>query len=105
MTLRGFDDIKDELTAIELIYIKPYQQRHLSYEQIEELAENSLELTTPTGKGFTVSYKGNTTFTCVPHSSEVQRELPASIEYVKQILRGVKPENIYCESYVIVIIA
>lgn len=34
------DDNKDELTAIELIYSKPYQQRHLSYEQIEELAEN-----------------------------------------------------------------
>ena len=34
------DDNKDELTAIELIYNQPYQQRHLSYEQIEELAEN-----------------------------------------------------------------
>lgn len=34
------DDNKDELTAIELIYSKPYQQRHLSYDQIEELAEN-----------------------------------------------------------------
>ncbi|WP_371194076.1 DEAD/DEAH box helicase family protein [Glaciecola sp. SC05] len=34
------DDNKHELTAIELIYSQPYQQRHLSYEQIEELAEN-----------------------------------------------------------------
>ena len=34
------DDNKAELTAIELIFSKPYQQRHLSYEQIEELAEN-----------------------------------------------------------------
>ncbi|MCD9519223.1 DEAD/DEAH box helicase [Photobacterium phosphoreum] len=34
------NDNKDELTAIELIYSKPYQQRHLSYDQIEELAEN-----------------------------------------------------------------
>ncbi|WP_394230278.1 type I restriction endonuclease subunit R [Shewanella colwelliana] len=34
------DDNKDELTAIELIYSKPYLQRHLSYDQIEELAEN-----------------------------------------------------------------
>jgi type I restriction enzyme R subunit len=33
-------DNKAELTAIELIFSKPYQQRHLSYEQIEELAEN-----------------------------------------------------------------
>lgn len=31
---------KDELTAIELIYRKPYQKRYLSYEQIEELAES-----------------------------------------------------------------
>ena len=33
-------DNKAELSAIELIYSKPYQQRHLSYEQIEALAEN-----------------------------------------------------------------
>ena len=32
-------DNKDELTAIELIFRQPYQQRHLSYEQIEELAD------------------------------------------------------------------
>lgn len=30
---------KDELDAIQLIYAKPYTQRHLSYQQIEELAE------------------------------------------------------------------
>jgi type I restriction enzyme R subunit len=30
---------KDELDAIQLIYTKPYTQRHLSYQQIEELAE------------------------------------------------------------------
>lgn len=33
-------DNKAELSAIELIFSKPYQQRHLSYEQIEALAEN-----------------------------------------------------------------
>lgn len=32
-------DHKDELDAIQLIYSKPYQQRHLSYDQIEELAD------------------------------------------------------------------
>lgn len=31
-------DHQDELDAIQLIYAKPYTQRHLSYEQIEELA-------------------------------------------------------------------
>jgi len=30
---------KDELDSIQLIYAKPYTQRHLSYQQIEELAE------------------------------------------------------------------
>ena len=30
---------KDELDAIQLIYAQPYRQRHLSYQQIEELAE------------------------------------------------------------------
>lgn len=33
------DDHQDELAAIQLIYSKPYKQRHLSYEQIEDLAE------------------------------------------------------------------
>ena len=32
-------DHKDELDAIQLIYQQPYQTRHLSYEQIEKLAE------------------------------------------------------------------
>lgn len=32
-------DHKDELDAIQLIYSKPYNQRHLSYDQIEELAD------------------------------------------------------------------
>ncbi|WP_200821142.1 type I restriction-modification enzyme R subunit C-terminal domain-containing protein [Oceanicoccus sp. KOV_DT_Chl] len=30
---------KDELDAIQLIYAKPYTQRHLSYQQIEDLAD------------------------------------------------------------------
>jgi len=34
------NDNKAELSAIELIYSKPYQQRHLSYELIEELADS-----------------------------------------------------------------
>lgn len=32
-------DHQDELAAIQLIYSKPYKQRHLNYEQIEDLAE------------------------------------------------------------------
>lgn len=33
------EDHQDELDAIQLMYQQPYQQRHLSYEQIEKLAE------------------------------------------------------------------
>jgi type I site-specific restriction endonuclease len=33
------EDHKNELDAIQLIYQQPYQKRHLSYEQIEKLAE------------------------------------------------------------------
>ncbi len=66
----------------------------------EMVSENRLKLTTPRGKAFWVSYKGNTTFTCEPEASEKNIELAASIEYVKQVLRGVRPEKIYCESYV-----
>lgn len=32
-------DNKDELTALQIIYNQPYGQRHLTYEQIRELAE------------------------------------------------------------------
>ena len=33
------EDNKSELTALQLIYSKPYGKRHLTYEQIKELAE------------------------------------------------------------------
>jgi len=33
------EENKDELTALQIIYSKPYGQRHLTYEQIKELAE------------------------------------------------------------------
>ena len=36
---RFIKDHQDELDAIQLIYQQPYQTRHLSYEQIEKLAE------------------------------------------------------------------
>ena len=36
---RFIEENKDELTAIQLIYKKPYGQRHLTYEQIRQLAE------------------------------------------------------------------
>lgn len=68
---------------------------------IEEVAEKPKTLKTPTGKEFSVSYRGdNTTFTCTPHSSEEKRGLPASIEHVRQVALGAKPENVYCKSYV-----
>jgi len=39
-TFRKFiDENKDELTALQLIYSKPYGERHLTYEAIRELAE------------------------------------------------------------------
>ncbi len=36
------EENKDELTALQIIYNKPYGQRHITYEQIKELA-NSIE--------------------------------------------------------------
>jgi type I restriction enzyme R subunit len=40
-TFRRFiEENKDELTAIQLIYKKPYGQRHLTYEQIRQLADS-----------------------------------------------------------------
>lgn len=68
---------------------------------IEEVAEKPKVLKTPTGKEFSVSYRGeNTTFSCIPHSSDEKRGLPASIEHVRQVALGAKPENVYCKSYV-----
>lgn len=37
---RFIEENKDELTAIQLIYKKPYGQRHLTYEEIKQLAES-----------------------------------------------------------------
>lgn len=34
------EDNKDEITALQIIYSKPYGQRHITYEQIKELANN-----------------------------------------------------------------
>jgi len=73
----------------------------LLHQFIEDIAEQPIVLKTPRGKEFTATYKGgNTTITCVPHASEEKRELPASIAHIKQVMRGVRPDNIYCESYV-----
>jgi len=36
---RFIEENKDELTAIQLIYKKPYGRRHLTYEEIKQLAE------------------------------------------------------------------
>jgi type I restriction enzyme R subunit len=33
------DENRDEVTALQIIYSKPYGQRHLTYEQIKQLAE------------------------------------------------------------------
>jgi len=37
---RFIEENKDELTAIQLIYQKPYGHRHLTYEEIKQLAES-----------------------------------------------------------------
>jgi type I restriction enzyme R subunit len=34
------EENKDEITALQIIYNKPYGQRHITYEQIKELADN-----------------------------------------------------------------
>jgi type I restriction enzyme R subunit len=40
-TFRRFiEENRDELTAVQLIYKKPYGQRHLTYEEIRQLAES-----------------------------------------------------------------
>jgi len=68
---------------------------------IEEIAETSITLKTPRGKNFDVTYRGdNTTITCLPHASKEKRELPAIIAHIKQVMCDIRPENIYCESYV-----
>ncbi len=36
---RFIEENKDELTALQIIYSKPYSERHVTYEQIRELAE------------------------------------------------------------------
>ena len=33
------EDNKDELTAIQIIYSKPYGQRHLTYQQVKQIAD------------------------------------------------------------------
>jgi 5-methylcytosine-specific restriction protein B len=68
---------------------------------IEQVAENPLTLETSRGKRFAVSYKyGNATLTCMPEASEAGRELPANISHIRQYIQGIRPGNIYCESYV-----
>jgi type I restriction enzyme R subunit len=43
LTVKSFKDFiehnKDELTALQIIYSRPYGQRHLTYEAIKELAD------------------------------------------------------------------
>ena len=36
---RFIEENRDELTALQIIYSKPYGQRHLTFEQIKQLAE------------------------------------------------------------------
>jgi len=37
---RFIEENKDELTALQIIYSKPYSQRHLTYDEIKQLAES-----------------------------------------------------------------
>ncbi|MDD0981874.1 McrB family protein [Pseudomonas shahriarae] len=68
---------------------------------VERAAEEPLTLETSRGKRFSVEHRyGNTTLSCIPEASLSARELPANIEHVRQLLHGVRPSDIYCESYV-----
>lgn len=68
---------------------------------IEQVAENPVTLETSRGKRFAVSYKyGNSTLTCLPEASGAGRDLPANISHIRQYMQGIRPGNIYCESYV-----
>ncbi|MCK3844800.1 AAA family ATPase [Pseudomonas sp. W15Feb34] len=68
---------------------------------VERAAEEPITLETSRGKRFRVEHRdGNTTLSCFPQASVSASGLPANIEHVRQLLHGVRPSNIYCESYV-----
>ena len=68
---------------------------------LDEAIEKPQSLTTPKGKAFTVSYQeGNETVACLPAATKTNAPLPANIDAVKQLLKGLRPQKIYCESYV-----
>ena len=66
---------------------------------IEDVAESAKQVTTITGKEFTVRYNGGDTILCDPKGAKGDR-FSANIQKVKQILSGVEPEKMYCASYV-----
>jgi len=66
---------------------------------IEDVAESPKQVTTITGKTFTVRYNGGDTFLCDPMGAKGDR-FSANIQKVKQLLSGVEPEKMYCASYV-----
>ena len=65
----------------------------------EEVSESPQELSTPTGKKFTVRYSGGSTFLCDPLEAKVAKGLSANIEQVRQLIHGTTPDNLYCPSY------
>tara|TARA_R110001583_G_scaffold23745_1_gene87240 strand:+ start:3779 stop:6271 length:2493 start_codon:yes stop_codon:yes gene_type:complete len=69
--------------------------------ELEEIAK--LELTTKTGKSFSVEYHGNTTFRVFPKDT-IQNDLgngyPVSIENIKKLYRDNDDKGIYNQSYV-----
>ncbi|UVL90013.1 McrB family protein [Pseudomonas sichuanensis] len=68
---------------------------------VEQAAESPVVLETTRGKRFSVVYRdGNTTLTCRPEAAVTELTLPANIDHVRQLLHGVRAQNIYCESYV-----
>ena len=68
---------------------------------VEQVAETPITLETSRGKRFSVEHRyGNSTLTCFPKASQSEGGFPASIEYVRQLLNGVQPDNLYCASYV-----
>lgn len=71
---------------------------------IEKMEEESVRLSTSSGKGFTLTYKGGRTFRVKPDSSDKLSEYPASIENIKKVFRGGNIKDIYNPSYVLSIL-
>lgn len=67
---------------------------------IERLEDGPLKLETSRGKGFSVTYRGNSTFRIDPDSSSGEKDYAASIDNIKYIHKGGSLKDVYNPSYV-----